>query len=140
MTELLFMQDSYLIEFDATVINANGNEIELDKTAFYPEGGGQPSDVGTIEIDENVYAVVEVKKQNGKIIHTIDKAGLKINEKIHGKIDWTRRYALMRNHTAAHVLSAVMHRETNDLITGNQLGIGQTRIDFSLENFDRNKI
>lgn len=140
MTELLFMEDSYMKEFDATVTNVNDNEIELDKTAFYPEGGGQPSDIGIIESNGNVYNITHVRKEGKRVIHVVDKSGLKISDKIHGNIDWNRRYALMRNHTAAHVLSAVMHRETNALITGNQLGIDQTRIDFSLENFDRNKI
>lgn len=140
MTEFLFMEDSYLKEFSATVKSANGNEIVLDKTAFYPEGGGQPCDLGTIEGNENVYNVTHVRKDNGKIIHVLDKDDLNIGNKVHCKLDWPRRYALMRNHTAAHVLSAVMHNETGALITGNQLGVEQSRIDFSLDNFDRNKI
>ncbi len=140
MTELLFMEDSYLKEFDAIVINANNNEIQLDKTAFYPDGGGQPSDVGTIGSNGSVYNVTHVRKESGKIIHVLDKEGLKIGDKVNCKLDWSRRYALMRNHTAAHVLSEVIHRETGALITGNQLGTEQSRIDFSLEVFDKEKI
>ncbi len=140
MTELLFMEDSYLKEFDAVVIAVNGNEIELDKTAFYPEGGGQPSDIGVVENEKDVYNVTHVRKENGKIIHVLDKEGLNIGDKVNCKLDWNRRYALMRNHTAAHVLSEVIHRDTGALITGNQLGIEQSRIDFSLEVFDKEKI
>ena len=140
MTELLFMEDSYLKEFSATVTNANSNEIELDKTAFYPEGGGQPSDIGVVENEKDVYNVTYVRKENGKIIHVLDKESLKIGDKVNCKLDWNRRYALMRNHTAAHVLSAVINKETGALISGNQLGVEQSRIDFSLENFDREKI
>jgi len=140
VTELLFMEDSYLKEFSATVISANGNMIELDKTAFYPQGGGQPSDVGTVESNGNVYAVTHVKKEDGKIIHVLDKEGLQKGDNVNCKLDWDKRYVLMRNHTAAHVLSEVIHKETGAKITGNQLGVDKTRIDFSLENFDRNKI
>ncbi len=140
MTELLFMEDQYLKEFPAAVTNVNNNEIELDKTAFYPEGGGQPCDLGMVENNNDMYNVTHVRKENGRIVHTVDKEGLKINDKINCKIDWPRRYALMRNHTAAHVLSAVINNETGALITGNQLGTEQSRIDFSLEVFDKEKI
>jgi misacylated tRNA(Ala) deacylase len=140
MTELLFMEDQYLKEFSAIVTNGSGNEIELDKTAFYPEGGGQPCDLGTVETDGNVYNITHVKKENGKIIHVLDREGLKISDNVHCRLDWPRRYTLMRNHTAAHVLSEVIHKATGAMITGNQLGIEKSRIDFSLEVFDKERI
>ena len=140
MTQLLFMEDSYLKEFSAVVTSANSNEIELDKTAFYPEGGGQPCDLGTIESNGNTFNVTHVRKENGRIIHIVDKEGLRYGNTVRCKLDWNRRYMLMRNHTAAHVLSEVIHRATGAMITGNQLGTEQSRIDFSLENFDREKI
>ncbi len=140
MTELLFMNDSYTKDFSAAVTEANGTEIVLDKTAFYPEGGGQLCDLGVIENNDVIYNVIGVRKENGRIIHVLDKEGLKFDDNVHGRIDWKRRYTLMRSHTAAHVLSAVMHGETGALITGNQLGLEQSRIDFSLDVFDKEKI
>ncbi len=137
MTQYLFMEDSYTKEFSATVANANGNEAELDKTAFYPEGGGQPCDLGMVESDGVIYNIIHVRKEDGKIIHVVDKEGLKNGDEVNCKLDWQRRYALMRNHTAAHILSEVVHRETGAMITGNQLGVDKTRIDFSLEDFNK---
>ena len=137
---MLFLEDQYMKEFEAIVTNVNNNEIELDRTAFYPEGGGQPCDLGIIESNGNIYNITHVRKENGKIIHVLDKECLKTNDKVSCKIDWPRRYALMRNHTAAHVLSEVIHKATGAMITGNQLGVEQSRIDFSLEVFDKEKI
>ena len=140
MTEKLFAKDSYMKEFEAAVIAVNSNEIELDKTAFYPEGGGQPSDNGKFLCQGKEYYVTLVRKQVGKIVHLVEEEGLKPGDKIQGIIDWDRRHVLMRMHTAAHILSAVINRKTGALITGNQLGIEQSRIDFSLDNFDKTLI
>jgi len=140
MTEKLFSKNSYIKEFEAAVIAVNGNEIELDKTAFYPEGGGQPSDTGKIFSNGKEYYVTLVRKQIGKTVHLVEEEGLKPGDKIRGIIDWDRRHTLMRMHTAAHILSAVINRKTGALITGNQLGIEQSRIDFSLDNFDKAQI
>jgi Ser-tRNA(Ala) deacylase AlaX len=140
MTEKLFSKDSYLKEFEATVTDVNSREIELDRTAFYPEGGGQPFDTGKIVAKGDEYNVISVRKQGNRIIHTVDKEGLKKGDDVRCSIDWQRRHTLMRMHTAAHILSAVIHRKTQALITGNQLGTDRTRIDFSLENFDKDKI
>ena len=137
MTEKLFAKDSYIKEFEAIVVAVNSNEIELDKTAFYPEGGGQPSDNGKFLCHGKEYYVTLVRKQVGKIVHLVEEEGLKSGDKIKGIIDWERRHTLMRMHTAAHILSAVINRKTGALITGNQLGIEQSRIDFSLDNFDK---
>ncbi len=140
MTELLYMRDCYLKEFDASVVSVEGNLVELDKTAFYPLGGGQPNDTGKIFSNSREFSVVNVFKKEGKVFHEVDKEGLKPGDKVKGIIDWKRRYKLMRMHTAAHVLSEVIHRETKALITGNQLGLEHSRIDYNLENFDREKI
>lgn len=140
MTELIYMNDCYAKEFDATVAKADGKFIVLDKTAFYPQGGGQPTDTGKLIKDGEEYAVFFAKKKGPDVSHETDKEGLKQGDKVHGVLDWDRRYMLMRMHTAAHILSEIFHKETGALITGNQLNTDKSRIDFSLENFDREKI
>ena len=137
----LYLEDSYLKEFDATVAKADGKFIILDNTAFYPNGGGQPNDTGVIKRgDGTEFRVVFAIKKDGNVSHEVDSEGLGEGDRVHCVIDWPRRYALMRMHTAAHILSAIMNRETGALITGNQLGERESRIDFSLETLDRKKI
>lgn len=137
----LYIEDCYLKEFDATVAEANGKYIVLDNTIFYPNSGGQPHDMGKfVANDGTEYNIIYVAKVDGKISHEVDKEGIKVGDAVRGILDWQRRHALMRMHTAAHLLSAVMHKEANALITGNQLGTDQSRIDFSLETFDKEKI
>jgi Ser-tRNA(Ala) deacylase AlaX len=141
----LYMGDSYLREFEAKVVSVTkGGEnkffVVLDRTAFYPNSGGQPHDTGKFIKDGIEYPVVYVGKFSGKISHEVSKEGLKEGDVIKGVIDWERRYGLMRMHTAAHIISEVFHKDSGALITGNQLGLDKSRIDFSLENFDREKI
>lgn len=139
MTEMLYLEDSYLKEFDAKIAEIiNDKFVILDKTAFYPESGGQLCDMGKLIAGSKEYEVLNVKKDKGKIFHELNSIeGLSINSLVHGRIDWQRRYVLMQMHTAAHILSAIIHQATNALITGNQLGLEQSRIDFNLEHFDR---
>lgn len=131
MTDLLYLKDSYLQDFQATVTKAEGKIIMLDRTAFYPEGGGQPDDRGKLVCNGENYQILMVKKLGGEIVHELDKTGLKAGDKVFGYIDWPRRYHLMKMHTASHVLSAVINKETNSLITGNQLNVDKSRVDFS---------
>jgi len=140
MTELLYMKDSYVKDFEATVIDAKDKIIVLDRTAFYPMGGGVPDDSGYVVAADKRYNIRMVKKMGDVIIHEVDESGLKIGDKVHGWLDWDRRCMLMRMHTAAHILSAVVHKETGALITGNQINLDKTRIDFDLETFDREKL
>ena len=140
MTELLYLKDSYAKEFTANIISANNNSIVLDKTLFYPSGGGQPADTGKIVFNSSEYKVLNVKKDPAGIIHEVDKEGLRAGDVITGSIDWDRRCKLMRSHTAVHVLVSVICSETSALITGNQIGIEKSRIDFNLDSFDRSKI
>ena len=138
MTKTLFLQDSYLKECNATVISVkDGKYIVLDQTIFYPKGGGQPYDTGTIHYKDEIYNVVYVEKFEGEISHEVDKPGLKMGDKVECKLDWDRRYKLMRSHTAAHTLSAILVNNTGALVTGNQLEVDKVRFDFSLEDFDR---
>ena len=130
--DILYYFDAYAKEFEAEVLEVNGKYIVLDKTAFYAAGGGQPYDTGKI-ISDNEYNVVSVGKVDGKISHEVDKEGLKTGDKVKGIIDWDRRYKLMRMHTAAHIISTLIHNKTGALITGNQLDTDKTRVDYSSE-------
>ncbi len=148
MTTLLYLTNSYLTEFTATVTDVNKDEtgnpvfIVLDQTAFYPTGGGQLHDTGTLtnSKDEKTYTVFFTGNLNGTVSHQVDNPGLQPGDVVQGKIDWQRRYQLQKMHTACHVLSSVFIKEAGALITGNQLNTNQSRIDFSLETFDREKI
>ncbi len=140
MTEVLYLLDCYLKEFEATVESVKDDKyVVLDKTAFYPNAGGQPYDTGKFIKDGEEFNVVFVAKFGDVISHEIDNPGLKPGDKVKGVIDWDRRYRLMRMHTAAHVISIIIEKDANALITGNQLGLDKSRIDFNLENFDREK-
>ncbi len=141
MTKAIYLDDSYVKEFEATVESVKDNKyIVLDQTAFYPNAGGQPYDTGKFIKDNEEFNVVYAAKFGEIISHEVDKPGLKQGDKVKGVIDWDRRYKLMRSHTAAHVLSAIFHKEAGALITGNQLDLDKSRIDFNLEDFDREKI
>ena len=135
-TQLLYLDDSYLREFDATVIEVNQEEhgVILDRTAFYPGGGGQPYDTGIL-IGEREYKVVEMKRDNA--LHIIEGSLPEIGEKVHGIIDWERRYRIMRTHTSVHVLSGVAYQKFGVVITGNQLYEARARVDLSFENMSR---
>ncbi len=139
--EALYLLDSYLNEFEATVESVNeGKYVVLDNTAFYPSGGGQPHDIGVIVFNNEEYPVVYVGKFSGRISHEVSKPGLKAGDRVKGRIDWGRRYKFMRMHTAAHLVSSIFHNKMGALITGNQIDEEKTRIDFNMENFDREKI
>jgi len=126
------------------VIKVLDEGIILDKTIFYPQGGGQPSDTGKIIIDNKEFIVEKVKKVDGDIIHFLKgddwKESMKENDIIKEVLDWERRYILMRMHTAAHVISSIFNKRAKALITGNQLDINKSRIDFNLENFNKEEI
>jgi len=141
MTKALYMDDSYLKEFEATVESVKDDKfVVLDKTAFYPNGGGQPYDTGVLVKDNEEYPVVFVGKFSGKISHEVSGSGLKPGDTVKCKVNWDRRYKLMRMHTAAHLLSGIFHTKLGALITGNQKNVDRSRMDFNLDNFDKEKI
>ena len=138
MTAALFLGDSYLKESPATVVSVkDGKYVTLDQTIFYAKGGGQPYDTGKIIKETEVFNVVYVGKFSGEISHEVDHAGLQPGDKVRSVLDWKRRYKLMRSHTAAHVLAALLNKGTGALITGNQLEEDHVRFDFSIEKFDK---
>jgi len=141
MENAMYMDDSYIKEFEAVVESVKDDKfVVLDKTAFYPTGGGQPHDTGVLLCNGEEYPIVYTGKFSGQISHEVSKPGLKTGDIVTGKIDWDRRYKFMRMHTAAHLLISIFNRESNVLITGNQIEQDKTRIDFSMENFDREKM
>jgi len=141
MPEELYLKDSYLKEFEAEVMGVSKEKfIILDRTAFYATSGGQPWDEGVMRTENDEFKVVYVGKFDGKISHEVDKPGLKVGEKVKCEIDWERRYRLMKMHTATHILSEVIYKDTGSLITGGQLGIEKSRMDFNLLEYDPEKI
>jgi misacylated tRNA(Ala) deacylase len=142
MVEALYMDDSYLKEWDAKVESVSQQKfIILDKTAFFPKGGGVEYDIGTIfNKDNNDFNVVYTGKFSGKISHEVDKEGLMEGDIVHCKLDWERRYLLMRYHTATHVLSGVLFKDNNLKVTGNQLTTEKARVDLNMDEMNVNII
>jgi len=142
MKHPIYLEDSYVKEIDTTIKSVtDGKFVELEDNIFYAKGGGQPFDTGKLVKDDTEFKVIFVGKFDGKISHQVEpESQLKEGDKVKCVLDWDRRYKLMRSHTATHILAAVMHNEAKALITGNQIDVDRTRIDFSLEDFDREKI
>ncbi|MDD1758038.1 MAG: alanyl-tRNA editing protein [Methanotrichaceae archaeon] len=134
----IYIEDSYAKSFDTTVSAADHARVILEATAFYPQSGGQPSDLGSIFRDGEEFKVLRVEPSGP--VHILDKPGLVQGNKVSGTIDWERRYRFMRSHTACHILSAVIFKETGAKITGNQIDLARSRIDFSLEKFDKSEM
>ena len=138
MTELLYQTDSYLQEFDAevTAVDPEARTVVLDKTAFYPGGGGQPNDTGTLTTPAGVIcAVTKVKKQGSDVLHFLgdDQPLPQVGGPVHGLLDWEHRYLLMRTHTALHVLCGTVFRDYGALVTGGNMEPGKGRMDFEFE-------
>ena len=133
MTELLFHEHSYLKEFEATVTDVAEAGVALDCTAFYTGGGGQPSDSGILSADGREYAVAGIKRDGGLLVHLIDGDRPETGSRVSGRIDWERRYRLMRTHTALHILCGVVWRDYGALVTGGNMQPGEARMDFELE-------
>jgi len=130
VAELLFQTDAYLREFDARVTRVEGSAVYLDRTAFYPTGGGQPHDLGTLAD----VPVVEVRKEGDDVRHVLDGSAPPTGAEVHGVIDWERRYQLMRTHTALHILCGVIWRDFGAQVTGGNMEPLKARMDFELES------
>jgi misacylated tRNA(Ala) deacylase len=134
MTELLYQSDSYLRQFEAKVVNVDlpSRILYLDRSAFYPGGGGQPCDTGILLSGDEKLQVEKVKKQGDDILHYISggeslpPVGMYIN----GEINWERRYKLMRTHTAMHLLCGVVFRDYGASVTGGEMDLLKGRMDF----------
>ncbi len=134
-TELLYLEDPYLKEFKAKVIDVNEEGVYLDKTAFYLGGGGQPADTGKIIANGKEYIVAGMRREDS--LHLIEGDKPERGEEVKGIIDWERRYKIMRTHTAVHVVSGVAYQQFGVVITGNQLYEGRARLDLSFENMSK---
>jgi misacylated tRNA(Ala) deacylase len=132
-TELLYLRDAYLRDFDATVvvIDEEGRRVVLDRTAFYPTGGGQPHDTGSL----GACRVVEVKKEGDDVWHTLSGDGPlpAVGEEVRGEVDWDRRHQLMRTHTALHILCGVIWNEWGTAVTGGNMEPLSARMDFEFD-------
>ena len=134
MTELMYQTDSYLQDFEArtTSVLPEQRAVILDQTSFYPGGGGQPCDFGTLTMDGFPYPVTSVKKQGADVLHflggnaTLPQAGASAR----GQLDWARRFQLMRTHTALHVLCGTVFRDYGALVTGGDMEPLKGRMDF----------
>ncbi len=140
-TKLLYLYDSYLKEFEAKVESVNGNAVVLDQSAFHPLTGGVGCDLGWIIKGAIRFRVVrvEIDRATKIVSHTLEaeQTGLNVGDVVNGIIDWDRRYCLMRLHTAAHLIAAVMYRDYSALITGGQVDVDQAKLDFNLPRTDR---
>jgi misacylated tRNA(Ala) deacylase len=129
----LYHTDSYLRAMDATVMGAAGNRFSLNRTVFYAQSGGQVADRGTLVWEGGTARVVDVRKDGADIWHHIEGDLPAVGIAVHGELDWERRYALMRTHTATHILNGVIWRDYGALVTGASVEVGRGRIDFELD-------
>ncbi len=138
MTELLYQTDSYMQEFDGVVIRALPEEhaVVLDRSAFYPGGGGQPNDIGTL----NGQAVTKVRKSGEDVLHVLDGDLPEVGAQVHGAVNWDRRYKLMRTHTAMHVLCGTVFRDYGALVTGGEMEPLKGRMDFEFERLQKDLV
>jgi misacylated tRNA(Ala) deacylase len=137
MTKQLYQLDSYLREFDAVVTDVVGDGIALDRTAFYPGGGGQPCDLGQLVGVDDEWNVVKVKRSEGRIVHKLDRDPPPVGTKVIGSLDWARRHALMRTHTAMHILCGVIWRDYGASVTGGNMEPLRGRMDFEFERMQK---
>jgi misacylated tRNA(Ala) deacylase len=132
MVEELFRQDAYLKQADATVTLVEERGVRLDRSIFYPTGGGQPGDAGVLRWDGGEARVVDTVKADGSDVLLVlapDSPKPAVGTKVHCELDWERRYKHMRMHTALHVMSAVIKGN----VTGGQVNADRSRLDFNLE-------
>ncbi|MBN1889977.1 MAG: alanyl-tRNA editing protein [Thermoflexales bacterium] len=137
MTELIYQTDSYVREFEAVVMEVEGKAVALDRTAFYPGGGGQPNDVGALSVGQTLWQVLKVRKHDDVVWHELDREPPPAGTQVRGVLDWERRYQLMRTHTALHILCGVVFRDYGALVTGGNMEPGGARMDFEFERMQK---
>jgi misacylated tRNA(Ala) deacylase len=141
MTELLYQTDSYLQVFEAeiTAHDETSHSVILDRTAFYPGGGGQPADMGTLTAGDKTYIVARGRKVGYQVLHVIEGNNPlpAIGTVVSGQIDWEHRYKLMRTHTAMHILCGVIFRDYGASVTGGDMDPLAGRMDFEFETMQK---
>ncbi len=144
MTELLCHTDSYLKVFTARItgVDEAGHAVILDRTAFYPGGGGQLCDSGVLFTGDAAYPVVKVKKSPDGILHeiTAESPLPPVGIEVRGEIDWVKRYQMMRTHTAMHILCGVVFRDYGAQVTGGDMEPLKGRMDFEFENLSKDLV
>jgi misacylated tRNA(Ala) deacylase len=148
MTEMLYLYDHYLREFDASILEfPDDKSVVLDRTALYPRGGGQPADQGSILFQNGKKSVVvESSKDREKVTHIFSEAITQEERNsldhshVKGFIDWELRYKHMRHHTALHILSGVVYQKFNSKITGGQIYPERARLDFTLDDLSKERL
>ena len=135
MTDLIYQTDAYLKEFSARVVSQIEGGVVLDRTAFYPGGGGQPYDTGLLRSEDGrTRQVTRMKRAQGQPVHVLDGDDLPaVGDAVEGALDWDRRYQLMRTHTAMHVLCGVIWRDYGASVTGGNMEPLKGRMDFEFE-------
>lgn len=148
MTDMLYLYDHYLKEFDAIVVEIpDSKSVILDRTAIYARGGGQPSDRGKLSFDGGKeLLVIDSAKDHNKITHVLSTS-ISENEinslrgaNVKGTIDWDLRYKHMRHHTALHILSGVVYQKFGSRITGGQIYPDRARLDFTLDDLSKERL
>jgi misacylated tRNA(Ala) deacylase len=139
-TEQLYLQDSYERLFSARVIDVYDHSVVLDRTLFYPRGGGQMADRGSLESYGWVYPVVSVEKRGDAVYHTVDGQLPPVGETVSGRIEWEHRYQQMRTHTALHVLCGVIYHRFSSQVTGCQMYPDRARMDFTLADLSKDRV
>ncbi len=134
-TDLLYLRDAYLRAFEATVtgVDAELGAVSLDRTAFYPTGGGQPHDEGVLAHEGGEARVTDVVKRGADVWHVLDGPVPPVGATVAGELDWDRRHALMRTHTALHVLCGVIWNEWGTAVTGGNMSPLAARMDFEFD-------
>ncbi|HLC33859.1 MAG TPA: alanyl-tRNA editing protein [Anaerolineales bacterium] len=140
MSDLIYYGDSYAREFEARVTDSSPAGVVLDRTAFYPGGGGQPCDRGILEAGSRTWPVSGVRKENAVVMHSCGDDPPAAGERVRGRLDWDRRYALMRVHTALHVLCGVIWRDYGAHVTGGNMDVLRARMDFEFENMHQDLV
>jgi misacylated tRNA(Ala) deacylase len=133
MSELLYLVDAYVRRFATRVVGHDDSGLVLDRTAFYPGGGGQPNDVGTLTAGARSWQVTKVKRVSGDVVHYVNEPVPEQGLQLEGSLDWERRYQLMRTHTALHILCGVVWRDYRSSVTGGNMEPLHGRMDFEFE-------
>ncbi len=147
MTERIYSTDAYAREVDATVVDVDEERgaVLLDRTVFYPGGGGQPADRGALWVGDDRLAVAKVAQDGRGVWHVLaggDGTALRlppVGTAVRGELDWDRRLRLMRTHTAMHALCGVVWDRFASPVTGGNMEPGEGRLDFEIADWDRER-
>ncbi len=138
MSEKIYSTDSYARTMAASVADADreDNRVLLDRTVFYPGGGGQPHDIGHLYVGDDRLAVIRVTADRRGVWHWLEGGLPAVGTEVRGEIDWDHRYSLMRTHTAMHALCGVVWERFKSPVTGGNMSPGEGRLDFDLPDWD----